>query len=100
MTMRVAGEMMRLASDAFFAVDAALRRGKGRRVGADPRLASPPLPAVGQDLGVQALLKARPAVGDTELERRITSTPDADGVDRLRAARRFRGRGSGDAAPC
>ncbi len=52
-TTRVAGgEMIRLASDTFFEVDAGLRPEGKQGAGADPRFARRLLPAVGQDLGV------------------------------------------------
>ena len=70
-TDRVAGEMMRLASEAFFEVDAALRP-EGRH-GAlvrtlDSHVAYYQRWATTWEF--QALLKARPAVGDAELGRR------------------------------
>ncbi|MCB0930279.1 MAG: bifunctional [glutamine synthetase] adenylyltransferase/[glutamine synthetase]-adenylyl-L-tyrosine phosphorylase [Mycobacterium sp.] len=71
MTMRVAGEMMRLASDAFFEVDAALRpEGKA---GALVRTLDSHVAYYqrwAKTWEFQALLKARPAVGDTELGQR------------------------------
>jgi len=42
---------------------------------------------MGQDWEFQALLKARPAVGDAELGKRYIERVDADGVERLRNAR-------------
>ena len=67
-TTRVAGEMMRLASEAFFEVDAALRpEGKA---GALVRTLESHLAYYqrwAKTWEVQALLKARPALGDDEL---------------------------------
>ena len=52
-TTRVAGEMMRLASDTFFEVDAGAAPGRqAGRAGAHPGLACRLLPAVGQDVGI------------------------------------------------
>jgi len=69
-TTRVAGEMMRLASDAFFEVDAALRpEGKA---GALVRTLDSHIAYYqrwAKTWEFQALLKARPAVGDAELGR-------------------------------
>ena len=85
-TARVAGEMMRLASEAFFQVDAgAAAGGQARRAGPHPRLARRLLPALGQDLGVPGA-----AEGPARRRRRRTGQAvhrrvDADGVDRLRA---------------
>ena len=65
---RVAGEMMRLASDAFFQVDAALRP-EGKH-GALVRTLDSHVAYYhrwAKTWEFQALLKARPAVGDTEL---------------------------------
>lgn len=68
---RVAGEMMRLASEAFFEVDAALRpEGKA---GALVRTCESHIAYYqrwAKTWEFQALLKARPAVGDAELGRR------------------------------
>jgi len=69
-TDRVAGEMMRLASEAFFEVDAALRP-EGRR-GALVRTLDSHVAYYqrwAKTWEFQALLKARPAVGDAELGR-------------------------------
>jgi glutamate-ammonia-ligase adenylyltransferase len=70
-TMRVAGEMMRLASEAFFEVDAALRpEGKA---GALVRTLESHIAYYqrwAKTWEFQALLKARPAVGDAELGQR------------------------------
>ena len=70
-TMRVAGEMMRLASEAFFEVDAALRpEGKA---GALVRTLDSHVAYYqrwAKTWEFQALLKARPAVGDIDLGRR------------------------------
>ena len=70
-TMRVAGEMMRLASEAFFEVDAALRpEGKA---GALVRTLDSHIAYYqrwAKTWEFQALLKARPAVGDAELGQR------------------------------
>ena len=70
-TMRVAGEMMRLASEAFFEVDAALRpEGKA---GALVRTLESHIAYYqrwAKTWEFQALLKARPAVGDPELGQR------------------------------
>jgi len=70
-TTRVAGEMMRLASEAFFEVDAALRpEGKA---GALVRTLDSHIAYYQRWAKIwefQALLKARPAVGDAELGRR------------------------------
>ncbi len=69
-TTRVAGEMMRLASEAFFEVDAALRpEGKA---GALVRTLESHIAYYqkwAKTWEFQALLKARPAVGDAELGR-------------------------------
>lgn len=69
-TTRVAGEMMRLASEAFFEVDAALRpEGKA---GALVRTLDSHIAYYqkwAKTWEFQALLKARPAVGDAELGR-------------------------------
>ena len=52
-TTRVAGELMRFASEAFFEVDAALRPGRQAwSAGPDAGFACRLLPALGQDLGV------------------------------------------------
>jgi len=70
-TMRVAGEMMRLASDAFFEVDAALRP-EGKQ-GALVRTLESHIAYYqrwAKTWEFQALLKARPAVGDAELGQR------------------------------
>ncbi|MBX7453209.1 bifunctional [glutamine synthetase] adenylyltransferase/[glutamine synthetase]-adenylyl-L-tyrosine phosphorylase [Mycolicibacterium sp. 3033] len=68
---RIAGEMMRLASDAFFEVDAALRpegkRGPLVRT-LDSHIAY--YERWAKTWEFQALLKARPAAGDTDLGRR------------------------------
>ncbi len=67
-TTRVAGEMMRLASDTFFEVDAALRP-EGKR-GALVRTLDSHVAYYqrwAKTWEFQALLKARPAVGDAEL---------------------------------
>jgi glutamate-ammonia-ligase adenylyltransferase len=67
-TTRVAGEMMRLASDTFFEVDAALRP-EGKR-GALVRTLDSHIAYYqrwAKTWEFQALLKARPAVGDAEL---------------------------------
>ena len=68
---RIAGEMMRLASEAFFEVDAALRpEGKA---GALVRTLESHIAYYqrwAKTWEFQALLKARPAVGDAELGRR------------------------------
>ncbi len=70
-TTRIAGEMMRLASEAFFEVDAALRpEGKA---GALVRTLDSHIAYYqrwAKTWEFQALLKARPAVGDAELGRR------------------------------
>ncbi len=70
---RVAGEMMRLASEAFFEVDAALRpEGKA---GALVRTLDSHIAYYqrwAKTWEFQALLKARPAVGDAELGRAYT----------------------------
>ena len=70
-TTRVAGEMMRLASETFFEVDAALRpEGKA---GALVRTLDSHIAYYqrwAKTWEFQALLKARPAVGDAELGRR------------------------------
>jgi len=70
-TTRVAGEMMRLASEAFFEVDAALRpEGKA---GALVRTLDSHIAYYNRWAKIwefQALLKARPAVGDAELGQR------------------------------
>lgn len=68
---RIAGEMMRLASDAFFEVDAALRpEGKqGQLVRSlDSHIAY--YQRWAKTWEFQALMKARPAVGDMDLGRR------------------------------
>jgi len=73
-TTRVAGEMMRLASDAFFAVDAGLRP-EGRQ-GALVRTLDSHIAYYqrwAKTWEFQALLKARPAVGDTELGQRYVA---------------------------
>ena len=70
-TDRVAGEMMRLASEAFFEVDAALRP-EGKR-GALVRTLDSHVAYYqrwAKTWEFQALLKARPAVGDADLGRR------------------------------
>jgi len=70
-TTRVAGEMMRLASDTFFEVDAALRP-EGKQ-GALVRTLDSHIAYYqrwAKTWEFQALLKARPAVGDAELGRR------------------------------
>ena len=70
-TMRVAGETMRLASDAFFEVDAALRP-EGKQ-GALVRTLESHIAYYqrwAKTWEFQALLKARPAVGDAELGQR------------------------------
>ena len=69
-TTRVAGEMMRLASDTFFEVDAALRP-EGKQ-GALVRTLESHIAYYqrwAKTWEFQALLKARPAVGDAELGR-------------------------------
>ncbi|BBZ76528.1 glutamate-ammonia-ligase adenylyltransferase [Mycolicibacterium anyangense] len=69
-TTRVAGEMMRLASDSFFEVDAALRP-EGKQ-GALVRTLESHVAYYqrwAKTWEFQALLKARPAVGDAELGR-------------------------------
>ncbi|GAY15694.1 glutamate-ammonia-ligase adenylyltransferase [Mycobacterium sp. shizuoka-1] len=69
-TTRVAGEMMRLASDTFFEVDAALRP-EGKQ-GALVRTLDSHIAYYqrwAKTWEFQALLKARPAVGDAELGR-------------------------------
>ena len=70
-TTRVAGEMMRLASDTFFEVDAALRP-EGKQ-GALVRTLESHIAYYqrwAKTWEFQALLKARPAVGDAELGQR------------------------------
>jgi glutamate-ammonia-ligase adenylyltransferase len=70
-TTRVAGEMMRLASDAFFEVDAGLRP-EGKQ-GALVRTLDSHIAYYqrwAKTWEFQALLKARPAVGDAELGQR------------------------------
>lgn len=70
LTTRVAGEMMRLASDTFFEVDAALRP-EGKQ-GALVRTLDSHVAYYqrwAKTWEFQALLKARPAVGDAELGR-------------------------------
>ncbi|MGY4708927.1 bifunctional [glutamine synthetase] adenylyltransferase/[glutamine synthetase]-adenylyl-L-tyrosine phosphorylase [Mycolicibacterium sp. CBM1] len=71
LTTRVAGEMMRLASDTFFEVDAALRP-EGKQ-GALVRTLDSHVAYYqrwAKTWEFQALLKARPAVGDAELGQR------------------------------
>ena len=71
MTTRVAGEMMRLASEAFFEVDAGLRP-EGKH-GALVRTLDSHITYYqrwAKTWEFQALLKARAAVGDAELGRR------------------------------
>ncbi len=81
---RVAGEMMRLASEAFFEVDAALRpEGKAGALVRTLRVAYRLLPAVGQDVGIPGAVE-----GPARRRRRragpaLRRCPDADGVDRL-----------------
>ena len=73
-TARVAGEMMRLASDAFFEVDAGLRP-EGKQ-GALVRTLDSHIAYYqrwAKTWEFQALLKARPAVGDTELGQRYVA---------------------------
>ena len=73
-TTRVAGEMMRLASDAFFDVDAGLRP-EGKQ-GALVRTLDSHIAYYqrwAKTWEFQALLKARPAVGDTELGQRYVA---------------------------
>ena len=73
-TTRVAGEMMRLASDAFFEVDAGLRP-EGKQ-GALVRTLDSHIayyPRWAKTWEFQALLKARPAVGDAELGQRYVA---------------------------
>ena len=86
MITRVAGEMMRLASEAFFEVDAALRpEGKA---GALVRTLDSHIAYYqrwAKTWEFQALLKARPCVGDAELGRAYHRRTDADGLERLRA---------------
>ncbi len=94
---RIAGEMMRLAGDAFFEVDAALRpEGKqGQLVRTlDSHVAY--YQRWAKTWEFQALLKARPAAGDAELGQQLHRGADADGVDGVRA-RGLRSRGAGDA---
>lgn len=62
-TTRVAGEMMRLASDTFFEVDAALRRRKAGRFGAHPGFARRLLPKVGQDVGIPGAVEGQACGG-------------------------------------
>ena len=70
-TMRVAGEMMRLASEAFFEVDAALRpEGKAGALVRTLESHVAYYQRWAKTWEFQALLKARPAVGDAELGRR------------------------------
>ncbi len=77
---------MRLASDTFFEVDAALRpEGKA---GALVRTLDSHVAYYqrwAKTWEFQALLKARPAVGDAELGEPVPGRADADGLDRLRA---------------
>ena len=83
---RIAGEMMRLASDAFFQVDAGLRP-EGRH-GELVRTLDSHIAYYQQwakTWEFQALLKARPAVGDAELGKQYIERADADGLERLRA---------------
>jgi glutamate-ammonia-ligase adenylyltransferase len=69
-TMRVAGEMMRLASEAFFEVDAALRpEGKAGALVRTLESHVAYYQRWAKTWEFQALLKARPAVGDPELGR-------------------------------
>ena len=73
-TTRVAGEMMRLASDAFFEVDAGLRP-EGKQ-GALVRTLDSHIAYYqrwAKTWEFQALLKARPAVGDAELGQRYVA---------------------------
>jgi glutamate-ammonia-ligase adenylyltransferase len=73
-TARVAGEMMRLASDAFFEVDAGLRP-EGKQ-GALVRTLDSHIAYYqrwAKTWEFQALLKARPSVGDTELGQRYVA---------------------------
>lgn len=97
-TTRVAGEMMRLASEAFFEVDAALRpEGKA---GALVRTLDSHIAYYqrwAKTWEFQALLKARPAVGDAELGQRYidalmpmvwTACERADFVPEVQAMRR------------
>ena len=95
---RIAGEMMRLASDAFFEVDAALRpEGKqGQLVRTlDSHIAY--YERWAKTWEFQALLKARPAAGDMELGRRYiealmpmvwTASDREDFVPEVQAMRR------------
>lgn len=74
-TTRVAGEMMRLASDAFFEVDAGLRP-EGKQ-GALVRTLDSHIAYYrrwAKTWEFQALLKARPAVGDADLGQRYVET--------------------------
>ncbi|MBJ7341462.1 bifunctional [glutamine synthetase] adenylyltransferase/[glutamine synthetase]-adenylyl-L-tyrosine phosphorylase [Mycolicibacterium sp.] len=67
-TTRVAGEMMRLAGDAFFEVDAALRpEGKSGQLVRTLESHVAYYERWAKTWEFQALLKARPAVGDAEL---------------------------------
>lgn len=77
--------MMQFAGEAFFEVDAALRP-EGKRGQLVRTLESHVAyyQRWAKTWEFQALLKARPAAGDTELGR-PTSGTDAHGVDRLRA---------------
>ncbi len=97
-TTRVAGEMMRLASEAFFEVDAALRpEGKA---GALVRTLDSHIAYYqrwAKTWEFQALMKARPAVGDAELGQRYldaltpmvwTACERADFVSEVQAMRR------------
>ena len=96
---RVAGEMMRFAGDAFFEVDAALRpEGKQGQLVRTLESHVAYYERWAKTWEFQALLKARPAVGDAELGTQYIDGADADGVDGLRA-RGLRRRGPGDAPP-
>ena len=83
---RVAGEMMRVASAAFFQVDAGLRPGgPQRRAGPHARVAHRLLPALGQDLGVPGVAESPGGGRRRGTRRALPGRVDADGLDRLRA---------------
>ena len=85
-TTRVAGEMMRFASEAFFEVDAALRpEGKHGQLVRTLESHVAYYQRWAKTWEFQALMKARPAAGDAELGERVHRRADADGVDGVRA---------------
>ncbi|EPZ65256.1 glutamate-ammonia-ligase adenylyltransferase glnE [Mycobacterium tuberculosis '98-R604 INH-RIF-EM'] len=95
---RVASEMMRVASAAFFEVDAALRpEGRNGELVRTLRVAHRLTTSAEQDLGVSGVAESTASRWRRGTWRALPDRLDADGVASLRA-RRLCGRGAGHAA--